>query len=154
MVKVVIGGSGIVESGGSGFDIAGGPGSKGVSPFQLNVKAVTAATTLTDGDAGVLTVSASDGANGTGLTVTMPAVSTVPGAMFIIRSLSPDAHTITGSADDASGGPGASGGEIFTDGTLIGQSIATEALAGTSVSLVSDGVSWLVLSSSGSLTYA
>lgn len=133
--------SGIVESAGSGGIVMD------VSPtvsVQALVSSSAAPLTLTTG--GVYTVT------GTGATqVIMPLASAVPGALFVLRSVSAYAHWLTGSAESAgtqvfAGLPGTTG----VSGS--GSSLALPAVVGSSVAVVSDGKSFLLSALSGSCT--
>ena len=136
MPKVVIGSNGFVQyADDSGLEVnttvllAKTP--------ELTTTALTDAATLVDG--GLYTVSA-----GTAKALTMPLASSVPGSMFIVRTASAHAHFLTGSAE-------AAGTKVFTDGTSSGSKLALSAIVGSSVTLVSDGVSFCVSAQSGSL---
>ena len=142
MPKVVINDSeGLVQKTGSGVEI-----SSTVSMSALPttpVAAQTAAATLTS--PGVYTLSSSGA-----LTMTMPLASSVPGGTFIFRCASAHAHALTGSQE--------------TQGTLVfagmpgatpanqGSKLTLPATVGSSVALVSDGLSFLVMAASGSCT--
>lgn len=76
------------------------------------------------------------------VTSVLPNAASFPGGLFVIRSLSAKAHAVTGSQ----------AGNIFTDGTSVGKNIALNPLVGSSVSLLSDGLSYHLLANSGSLT--
>ena len=83
----------------------------------------------------------------------MPLASAVPGGVFIFRSLSNYAHYLTGSAE-------ASGVRVFKNAVtgsetqVQGSKLTLAATAGSSVAVVSDGLSFLVLNSSGNLAFA
>jgi len=110
---------------------------EGVSPGKLNSTALTASTTLTQ--PGFYTVS-----GGSALTITLPAATTVPGAQWIFRSLSAHAHVLSGAA----------GGSVrYTNGTSDGGMITFPATVGSSVVMQSDGLTYIVLGNSGSMTY-
>lgn len=109
----------------------------------MTVNSLTAASTLTIG--GVYTMS---GVNA--ITTVMPLASSVPGSTFVFRNISAKAHTLTGSQE--------------TNGTLVfaglagatpanqGSNLALEATAGASVALISDGLKFLVMAASGTVT--
>ena len=91
-------------------------------------------------------------AGGGARTLTMPAASAHPGEIFILRSTTGHAHNLTGSDSGvvsfvspimAAGSGGGQGGKL----TL-------KNVAGASVTLLCDGNKYLVLGSSGSLTFA
>jgi len=131
-----------------GFQVERNANNKGFSPFQVdNTVALTANGTLTAGNAGVNTISGS-----TALTEVLPLASACPGADFTFRSLSAHAHILTGSQETAgtrnivctlstSNGPTSSGNK-FTFGAVVGSSVV----------LKSDGLSFHVMSYSGSFT--
>lgn len=98
-IKTTIGVNGVVEEEGSGTEVSANTSNLGISPYRLHVTACTALTTsLTVG--GVYTVSSS----GSGAKqVRFPLASSVPGAIFIVRALSADAHSLTSSASEAQG---------------------------------------------------
>ena len=148
MTKTIIGPNGITTSaGGSGLivttDVDFRQPVVGVAPFGSGSenKAVTSAFTLSQRNAGVVTVSGS----GAAITVTMPVASAVGGSTFILRSLSDHAHVLTGSQET-------NGTLVFTDGTDNGSSLALNPLVGSSVALICDGNSFLVAANSGSVT--
>lgn len=133
-----------------GFSVSRDSGNAGFGPFKVDsVNALTTSTTLGVDAAGVNTVSGS-----AALTQSMPLASDCPGATFVFRSLSAHAHVFTGSQETAgtkvfsvmsgtANGTGASGSRL-TFGTTVG----------TSVMMISDGKSFLVLGASGSVTPA
>lgn len=110
------------------------------------VSSITSATTLTAG--GVYTVSGNSAVG-----VVMPLASVCPGAMFTFRSLSAQAHYVTGSQET-------NGTKVFAvlSGTLgasavdSGSNVALGATVGNAISLVSDGASFLVLGGRGAFT--
>ena len=76
------------------------------------------------------------------VTTVLPDAAVVPGGLFVFRSLSTQAHALTGSVV----------GNIFTDGTAAGKNVALRNVVGSSVSLLSDGLSYCIVAKSGSLT--
>ena len=76
------------------------------------------------------------------VTTVLPDAAVVPGGLFVFRSLSEKAHALTGSVV----------GNIFTDGTAAGKNVALRNVVGSSVSLLSDGLSYCIFAKSGSLT--
>lgn len=116
----------------------------GISPFTLNVTAVTIATgTLTLNQAGVVTLSGS----ASPLLVNLPSAASGPGTNFIIRSLSQHAHVISGSGD---AGAKVIGSNAYTSGSKYTLSPNVN----SSVSLQSDGAGWVIIgqSFSGSIS--
>lgn len=144
MPKVIIDPiKGLYEVAGSGVEI--NTGITLASNPVSTVSAQTAAGTLTS--AGVYTLSGSSA-----LTWTMPLASSVPGGVFVFRTASAHAHILTGSQETAgttvfSGMPGAT-----PDGK--GSRLTMPATQGSSVALISDGASFLVMAASGSMTLA
>lgn len=116
---------------------------------KSTVQAITTSSTVTS--AGVYTIS---GSTGTGiLQVELPLASSVPGAQFVFRAASADAHVITGSLEVAgtkvfAGIPGSSVAGVAGQGSKL----ALPAVIGSSVSLVSDGKNYLLTGLSGSCT--
>lgn len=82
-------------------------------------------------------------------TLQMPLASSYPGGVYIFRNGTgvTRANILTGSGE-------AAGTKVFTNGVdaQIGSKITLNNVAGSSVALVSTGVSFLVLANSGSLT--
>lgn len=115
----------------------------GFAPFKVNTTgAYAAAATLTNGDAGVVTV-----AGGSATTLVMPLASTAIGSIFCFRSTTAQAHALTCSQETT-------GTKAFTDGTGAGSKLALPNVAGSSVTLLCDGVNFLVIGKSGSLTFS
>lgn len=142
MPKVVISDSkGLVQESGSGVEINSSV-TFSSSPIT-SVSAKTAAATLAS--PGVYTLSGSSA-----LTWTMPLASAVPGGVFVFRTASAHAHLLTGS-QEASGTKvfaGMPGATPANQGSLL----TFPSVQGSSVALVSDGASFLVMASSGSMT--
>lgn len=141
MPKVIISDSkGLVQESGSGVEI-----NSSVTMASLpkaTVVATTAGDTLVS--PGVYTLSASAGV----LTMVMPMASAVAGGMFVFRSTSPSAHILTGSQET-------NGTKVFagTPGATpdnLGSKLTLPAVVGSSVALISDGASFLLMASSGS----
>ncbi len=132
----------------NGIEIERNTGNRGFSPYRVDsVQAITGSVTLTAGHAGVVTLSGSSA-----LTDVLPLASACPGAEFVFRSLSAHAHILTGSQETAgtrnimcplssANGPTSSGNK-FTFGAAVGNSVI----------LKSDGLSFHVMSYSGSFT--
>lgn len=128
----------------STIDAAGASsaGTVTISGLQQGLSVLTTGSTLTPGQAGVLTLG---GANAS--QVVMPLASSCAGAMFVVRSTSAKAHFLTGSQE-------AAGTKVFTDGTTAGSKLTLTNVIGSSVSLLSDGKNFLVLGASGSITFS
>ena len=108
---------------------------------------------------GVYTVSGGYGVNAGNsyLETVMPVASRVPGGFFTFRSLSADAHILTGSAEVEgtkvfAGAPAQVAGAQITSTSAQGSQLRLPAVLGSSVTLMSDGVNFLVVASSGSYT--
>ena len=153
---------GLVQETVTGVDIE----SKFKKSVSYDVTDLTANTTLSRGGVYTFTSTAT-------ITGTLPAASTVPGSLWVFRTVSHDqSHCLTGSGMDEA--PGAIGG----DGKLFCQNPtglsgsraqgATDALAhpktsggelklsasaGCAVSLMCDGFQYQVLAASGTLTF-
>jgi len=115
----------------------------GFMPFGVDaVVALTTSGILDASHAGVCTIS------GTAvLSQSMPLASTVPGAHFVFRVASNQAHFLTGSQE-------AAGTKVFSDLTTVGSKLTLSGTVGQSVALLGDGVSFLVVGArSGSAAY-
>jgi hypothetical protein len=136
------------ENNANGIQLERNTGNTGFTPFKVDsVQAITGSVTLTAGHAGVITISGSSA-----LTDVLPLASACPGAEFTFRSLSAHAHILTGSQETAgtrnimcalsSSNGATSSGNKFTFGATVGNSVV----------LKSDGLTFHVLSYSGSFT--
>jgi len=116
-----------------------------VTGLQSPIIALTTAATLSAAQAGAFTF----GTGGSAVTYVMPLASSCPGAVFTFRSTNAQANALTCSQE-------ANGTKAFTDGTSNGSKLAVAAIVGggSSVSLISDGKSFLVIGNSGSLTFS
>lgn len=131
------------------FQIRDGSGVEISSPVTFSsfptvaVAAQTAPATLVN--PGVYTLS-----GGSAQTWVMPTAASVPGGTFIFRCLSAHAHVLTGSQE----APGTKVFAGFPGGTpdTNGSRLTLPAVVGSSVALVSDGVSFLLTAASGSCT--
>lgn len=153
MSSTTIDGRGVIVNGGSGLLVGQDAGNSGFGPYALPVTALTSDTTLVI--PGVYTLSSSTGAaTAHGIVVTMPLASSVPGAQFIFKAVSAHVHGLTGSQE--TGGTkvfcqnGAMSGTLIT-GSAQGSRLELRNVFGSSVSLVSDGTSFLVSTASGSI---
>ena len=141
---------GLVQESGSGVVFNADSISFSTLPTAA-VQAVTTTSTVTT--PGVYTIS---GSTGTGiLTVALPTAASVPGGTFVFRSTSADPHVLTGSQESQgtkvfAGIPGSSVAGVAAQGSRL--TLAT--VLGSSVSLISDGKSFLVTGLSGSCTIA
>jgi len=139
---------GLVQESGSGVVF----NSDSITFTSMPISSVQAiATSATVTSPGVYTVSGSAGV----LSVVMPLASAVPGAQFVFRTLSADAHILTGSQETSgtkvfAGIPGSSVAGVAAQGSRL----TLPGVLGSSVALVSDGKSFLVAGLSGSCTIA
>jgi hypothetical protein len=150
-IKTVIGSAGIVSTkDASGVVIEQNGANSGFLPYGgAATSTQTANVTLTVANAGLTLLSASQGV----LTATMPSCADAIGSMFVLRTTSPSAHVLTASSTDAGTrtfcvNPVA---PITSTYVAAGSKLVMANVAGSSVALFSDGVSWLVLSASGSV---
>ena len=118
------------------------PGLVTISGLQQATTALATGSTLTPSSSGLVTI-----AGGAASQVVMPLASSCAGAMFTVRAASAYAHFLTCSQE-------AAGTKAFTNGTSNGSKLALAAVVGSSVSLLSDGVNFLVLGNSGSLAFS
>lgn len=143
--------NGLVSTDGStGVTVEKNASNRGFGPYPVDsvLSASTNNATLDVSNAGLTPISSSAGA----ITLVMPLASATAGAKFIFRTLSADAHILTGSAE-------AAGTRVFVDGqgtsaTAIGSRLTFPAVAGSTVILESDGAKYLIVAKSGSFTQA
>lgn len=114
-----------------------------VAGLQAPVISLTSVATLSAAQAGVFTF----GTGGAPISYVMPLASSCPGAMFTFRNANAQANALTCSQE-------ANGTKAFTDGTSRGSNVAVAGVIGSSVSLLSDGKSFLVIGNSGSLAFS
>ena len=124
-----------VEAGSDGLAIDSAP--------NMSVVAITANTTLSKG--GVYTVSGNSP-----VTVTMPLAASCPGANFVFRCVSAQAHVLTCSQE--SNGTKAFAGLAGATPSNLGSAFTLPATVGSSAVLTSDGLSFLFSAASGSCT--
>lgn len=141
MPKVVINNSqGLVQQTGSGFEV-----DSSISLSSLPTTSVVAKSAVeTIGSPGVYTLSSSTGA----LTMVMPTAASVPGGTFVFRSTSAHAHALTGSQEVV--GTKVFAGQAGATPDTHGSNLALASAEGSSVALISDGKSFLVMAASGS----
>ena len=120
-----------------------GAGTVSIAGLQAPVVALTTAATLSAAQAGAFTF----GTGGSAVTYVMPLASSCPGSVFTFRSTTAYANALTCSQE-------ANGTKAFTDGTNNGSKLAVTNVIGSSVSLISDGKSFLVIGKSGSLAFS
>ena len=133
---------GLVQETGSGVDFQTDSLSFNAMPFSP-VQSIAAAATVTS--PGVYTI-----AGGSPTAVVMPLAASHPGATFVFRSASAQAHFLTGSAEVA-GVPVFAGQQgAIPEG--VGSKLTFASTAGTSVVIVSDGIRFCIAAGSGSIT--
>jgi hypothetical protein len=120
-----------------------GTGTVSITGLQHPVLALTTAQTLSAAQAGAFTF----GDGGAPVVYVMPLASSCPGAVFTFRSLTAQANALTCSQEEA-------GTKAFTNGTSNGSKLAVASVLGSSVSLLSDGKSFIVIGNSGSLAFS
>ena len=146
--RTTISGRGVVTSRfGSGLGIEKNRGNVGFAPYPSTTGSIiSSAVTLTAGQAGVNIISGTgEGVSG----IVMPTADSSAGAMFIFSNGGGvQTHTLTGSQEG-------DGVLVFSDGTNHGSQLTFDAgLGDQSVALVSDGVNFIVVGSSGSISIA
>ncbi len=131
----------------TGLSVERNASNRGVSPFPVDsvVTASVTATVLDASHAGLTLITGSAGA----INLVMPLASAVPGARFIFRTLSADAHSLSGSLETA-------GTKVFVDGqgtsaTATGSKLTFPAVVGSVVMLTSDGQKYLMTARSGTM---
>jgi hypothetical protein len=137
---------GLVQESGTGVSLQADSVSFTALPFSP-VQAIAAAGTVTA--PGVYTIAGSSPT-----AVVMPAAATFPGATFIFRSLSAQAHYLTASAETV-GTPGFTknaGASNLVGTYAVGSKLALPAVVGSSVTLVCDGLKFCVAATSGSIS--
>lgn len=126
---------------GSGVQIVNDVNNEGFGPFKVNeVGALTTATTLVPGNAGVNTISGSGA-----LTMVMPLAASCAGASFIFRSLSAHGHAVTASQETAGTTP------FIAQNGAVGSKATMAASVGASMMLVSDGKNFIICGPSASV---
>ena len=133
---------GLVQETGSGVDFQTDSLSFNSMPFSP-VQPITTAATVTS--PGVYTI-----AGGSPTAVVMPLAASYPGATFVFRSASAQAHFLTGSAETV-GVPVFAGQQGATP-PGVGSKLTFAATSGTSVVIVSDGNRFCISAGSGSIT--
>ena len=139
---------GLVQEAGTGVVFQGESISFAATPF-------TPVQTIT-GDSVVVTspgVYAISSSGGGGETITLPSVTAFPGANFVFRCATADAHILTGSsADQKAVFTGLTQVAAGTAAAKVGSKLSFAAVLGTSVVLVSDGTQYCITGGSGSFT--
>jgi len=134
-------GKGLIQEAGSGVQFS-------TFPYTTTTTTITSAANNTGSLPGLYVVTA-----GAVATVELPRASTYPGGMFIFRNGDANANILTGSGE-------AAGTKVFVLGNTAagsvknGGSLTLQGVAGASVALVSDGVNYIVMPGSGSVTIA
>ena len=136
---------GLVQEAGTGVVFQGESISFAATPFTP-VQSVSATGAVTA--PGVYEVTSSTGG---AKTITLPSVTAFPGANFVFRTTSVDAHILTGSsADQKAVFTGLTQLAAGTAAAKLGSKLTFAAVAGTSVVLVSDGSQYCITGGSGS----
>jgi len=140
MPKVTMNDSkGLVQSSGSGVEI-----DSTVSMTSLPTTPVSAKTVAeTIVSPGAYTLSGAGA-----LTMIMPLASSVPGGTFVFRTASAHAHILTGSQE--ANGTKVFAGQVGATPDTQGSKLTLSAIQGSSVALISDGASFLLMAASGS----
>lgn len=133
---------GLVQESGSGVEFQTENVSFTALPFSP-VQAIAADATVTS--PGVYTI-----AGGSPTAVVMPLAASHPGATFVFRSASNQAHYLTGSAETV--GTAVFAGQQGAIPAGVGSKLAFAATSGTSVVLVSDGRRFCITAGSGSIS--
>jgi len=138
---------GLVQEAGTGVVFQGESVSFAATPFSP-VQEISATGAVTA--PGVYTITSSTGG---AKTVTLPSVSAFPGANFVFRVNSVDAHILTGSsADQRAVFAGLTISAAGAATARVGSKLTLPAIAGSSVVFVSDGNKYIVTGCSGSFT--
>jgi len=148
MPKVTINDSqGLVQSSGSGVEFNSSVSiSSPVSMTSLPTTTVSAKTVAeTIVSPGAYTLSGAGA-----LTMIMPLASSVPGGTFVFRTASAHAHILTGSQE--ANGTKVFAGQAGATPDTQGSRLTLSAVQGSSVALISDGASFLLMAASGSHT--
>ena len=133
---------GLVQEAGSGIVFESSVFSATSLPYSP-VQAISTAATVTA--PGVYTI-----AGGSPTVVVMPLASAHPGATYVFRSASAQAHVLTGSAESL--GTPVFAGQPGATPAGVGSKLTFAATSGVSVVLVSDGNRFCVTAGSGSIT--
>jgi len=140
---------GLVQEAGSGVVIESDSVFFSTSPFfTVQTLSTTGAITAP----GVYVITSSTGG---AKTITLPSVSAFPGANFVFRIASANAHILTGSSVDQA--PVFTGRELSATGAhsaKVGSKLAFTSVIGQSVVLVSDGLRYCVVGGSGSVNFS
>ena len=128
---------GLYQTTGTGIELTSDSLSFAALPTSP-VQPIVAGATVTS--PGVYTI-----AGGSPTTVVMPTAASVPGGVFVFRAASAQRHLLTGSLE-------VGGTKVFSDATNRGSELkfAAGVSIGDSVSLISDGKNFTVMSQSGS----
>jgi hypothetical protein len=110
-----------------------------VTGLQFPITNLTTATTISAKQAGAFTI----GNGSAAVTYVMPLASSCPGSLFTFRNTTAYANALTCSQE-------ANGTLAFTDGENRGSKLAIQNAVGSSIALISDGKSFLLIGASGS----
>lgn len=138
MSRTVINDVGTVDfAGGSGLTVETTATFTGATISSVQALVASASVTLP----GVYTLD-----NPTPAGYLLPNPANVPGGVYVFRSLSSQAHFLTSSS--------ANRGKFITDGTAAGSKVTIGAVVGSSISLISDGLSFCAIANSGSVAFS
>ena len=140
MSRTVINDVGTVDfAGGSGLTVETAATFTGATVFSSSISAVNLPTSPVQALIASASVSYATPAG-----YLLPNPASVPGGVYVFRSLSSQAHFLTASSADR--------GKFITDGTTNGSKATIVAVVGSSISLISDGLSFCKIANSGSVT--
>ena len=150
MSRTVINDVGTVDfAGGSGLTVETTATFTGATVFSSSISAVNLPTSPVQ----ALVASASVSSPGiytldnvTPAGYFLPNPANVPGGVYVFRSLSSQAHFLTASS--------ANRGKFITNGTANGSKVTIGAVVGSSISLISDGLSFCKIANSGSVAFS
>ena len=150
MSRTVINDVGTVDfAGGSGLTVETAATFTGATVFSSSISAVNLPTSPVQAliasasvsSPGIYTLN-----NATPAGYLLPNPASVPGGVYVFRSLSSQAHFLTASS--------ANRGKFITNGTANGSKVTIGAVVGSSISLISDGLSFCTIANSGSVAFS
>jgi|694.fasta_scaffold119165_2 hypothetical protein len=158
MPKVVYNQSqGLVQQAGSGFEVNTDTFSVNTTQFSMTSLPFSPVRDITGNqnaaDVAVTSPGVYKFASAFAHSASLPLASAFPGATFVFRAGGALAFALTGSAE--AGGTKVFAGQLGVNGgtqNAQGSKLTLAAVAGSSVSLISDGVNYSVLATSGTIT--
>lgn len=150
MSRTVINNAGTVDyAAGSGLTVETAATFTGATVFSSSISAVNLPTSPVQAliasasvsSPGIYTLN-----NATPAGYLLPNPASVPGGVYVFRSLSSQAHFLTASSADR--------GKFITNGTANGSKVTIDAVVGSSISLISDGLSFCTIANSGSVAFS